>query len=212
MRALCAALLATLLSYDAFGSDQLYFPCQSCHGVQGEGNEALDAPNIAGLSAEYLATQLRHFRDGVRGVTLADLPGRQMSLICALLQNDDDIRALAQHVADFPPEKPPTTLPPATRYASELYQPCIICHGANGEGVPAVGGPPLAWLDDWYVLRQLQYFKGGIRGAHRQDIGGLQMRAFAAALGEGQMQELAAHVTTLSGEPGLKLTNQEAEQ
>lgn len=35
--------------------------CVSCHGVEGEGVEPL-GPRLAGLSKEYITTQLQHFR------------------------------------------------------------------------------------------------------------------------------------------------------
>ena len=106
------AILALLLWQAASSTEALYFPCQSCHGGAGQGNEALDAPAIAGMNPDYLATQIIHFRDGVRGSTLRDLHGRQMNLIAAILQDDEDVRALAEYVAAMPRAKPFATLPP----------------------------------------------------------------------------------------------------
>lgn len=39
--------------------------CVTCHGAEGEGIEPL-GPRLAGLSKEYISTQLQHFQAGVR--------------------------------------------------------------------------------------------------------------------------------------------------
>ena len=204
MKRVGIALAALFLAYGAHGSESLYYPCQTCHGIDGEGNESLDAPAIAGMDAVYLAGQLRYFRDGVRGVPLDDIPGRQMSLIMAILEQDEDIADLAQYVAAMPRVRPLKTLPPPDAGAEELYTPCAACHGAVGEGVDAVAGPAIAWLDDWYVERQLVNFQRGVRGSHPRDVGGMQMRAFAASLSADDIQQLASYVATLSGQPATR--------
>ena len=46
-----------------------------------------------------------------------------------------------------------------------LYATCIACHGANGEGNPALNSPGIAGQSQSYVMRQLWDFKQGNRGA-----------------------------------------------
>ncbi len=41
---------------------------------------------------------------------------------------------------------------------------------------------PLAGLDGWYHLEQLDKFKDGTRGSHKDDIPGQQMRAAMAPI------------------------------
>lgn len=194
------AVVAVICWHSAGGSEALYFPCQSCHGAAGQGNEALGAPAIAGMDADYLAAQMVRFRDGDRGATLADLPGRQMSLIAATYQRDEEVRSLAQYVATMPVSKPLATLPPPAGNVSQLYASCAVCHGTNGEGVAGLNGPPIAWLDDWYVERQLQNYKTGLRGSDPRNTGGLQMSAAVAVYSDADFRQLAAYVATLSGE------------
>jgi cytochrome c oxidase subunit 2 len=177
----------------------LYYSCRSCHGEHGEGNEAMDAPAIAGMDAEYLATQMRHFRDGVRGATLDDLEGRQMNLIAAIFEDDRQIDALANFIQTMPREKPPRVLAESPVGAAQRFALCAACHGPNGEGNRLLGGPAIAWLDDWYIALQLQKFRDGIRGADAADVRGQQMRAAASALSDDEIRELAAFVVTLPG-------------
>lgn len=49
-----------------------YATCAACHGAAGEGNEAMNAPRLAGTSDWYLLKQLRKFRSGVRGANPAN--------------------------------------------------------------------------------------------------------------------------------------------
>jgi len=45
---------------------------------------------------------------------------------------------------------------------------CSACHGSQGEGNPQLNAPKLAGQAGWYLERQLQDFKIGIRGAARR--------------------------------------------
>ena len=58
-------------------------------------------------------------------------------------------------------------------------------------------------MSDWYLLRQLQYFKDGVRGAHPDDLYGMQMAMMAASLRDEQaMQDLVAYINSLyRGDP-----------
>jgi cytochrome c553 len=59
----------------------------------------------------------------------------------------------------------------------QLFAACVACHGARGEGNPAVGAPALAGQSASYVERQLRNFGAGLRGTHKEDVFGAQMRA-----------------------------------
>lgn len=71
-------------------ADRQVAACAGCHSPNGAGIPA-QYPRLAGQQAEYVATQLTNFRDGVR------LNSLQMSQIAAKL-NDREIRALADYV------------------------------------------------------------------------------------------------------------------
>lgn len=96
-----ATLAADISRYPAYVraeviSDSRYAACASCHGLRGEGNEALRSPYLAGLDAAYLETQMKHFRDGVRGGAGTDEYGQQMAQAMPGSISDEAIRALAQ--------------------------------------------------------------------------------------------------------------------
>lgn len=79
-----------------------------------------------------------------------------------------------------------------------LYATCGACHGANGEGQEALNAPALAGQEDWYVIRQLQNFKNGIRGANPKDTFGMQMAPMAQTLPTEQaIEDVAAYIGTL---------------
>ena len=79
-----------------------------------------------------------------------------------------------------------------------LYTPCAVCHGVNGEGVYRQGGPKLAGQDGWYMKRQLQNFKNGIRGINPRDQWGTKMRPMAMTLADEQaIDDVVAYIETL---------------
>ena len=63
-----------------------------------------------------------------------------------------------------------------------LYVTCGGCHGQQGEGNAVMNAPKIAGQSAWYMKRQLQNFKKGIRGAHKDDVYGQQMAAMANLL------------------------------
>lgn len=63
-----------------------------------------------------------------------------------------------------------------------LYQSCVACHGEDGQGNPSLNAPSLAGQFDWYLTRQLNHFKQGVRGSNEQDKFGQQMQVFAMQL------------------------------
>ena len=71
--------------------------CGACHGAKAEGNPSFNAPVLQWLGNDYLQLQLQHFRDGVRGVSKTDKPGRQMALMSRQL-TDADIAAVAVYI------------------------------------------------------------------------------------------------------------------
>jgi cytochrome c553 len=71
-------------------------PCAVCHGAAGEGNDALEAPRLAGQSAAYLLRQFRHFRSGTRGAAPDDAAGGRMMAIASTVHDDSTLAELMQ--------------------------------------------------------------------------------------------------------------------
>jgi cytochrome c oxidase subunit 2 len=61
-----------------------------------------------------------------------------------------------------------------------------------------MNAPRAAGMSDWYLARQLQNFKDGVRGAHPTDFYGFQMGFMAKGLQDEQaINDLIAYVNTL---------------
>lgn len=81
---------------------------------------------------------------------------------------------------------------------SQLFATCAACHGAKGEGVAAMNAPAIAGQDAAYLTRQLQNFRSGVRGTHKADTYGAQMRSIVATLpGDAAINAVAAYVASL---------------
>ncbi|MCB9598003.1 MAG: c-type cytochrome [Sandaracinaceae bacterium] len=79
-----------------------------------------------------------------------------------------------------------------------LFETCAACHGAQGEGNQEFGGPAIAGMPEWYLLRQLNKFRAGHRGSDPQDRNGLRMRGMARTLNhEGDVEAIAAYVASM---------------
>ncbi len=63
-----------------------------------------------------------------------------------------------------------------------LYMTCQPCHGSVGQGNPITNAPAIAGMESWYLNVQIKKFKNGVRGAHPEDVAGLQMRPMARTL------------------------------
>lgn len=71
---------------------------------------------------------------------------------------------------------------------------CTVCHGNQLKGNQNIGAPRLSGLAPWYIERQLQNFKQGLRGSHADDTTGAEMRAMVANLSEQEITSIAAWV------------------
>ncbi len=78
-----------------------------------------------------------------------------------------------------------------------LYGVCATCHGPQGEGMEAMNAPALAGREEWYLVRQLENFKNGIRGGPG-DTFGATMAPMAQVLADKQaMEDVAAYLAGL---------------
>lgn len=82
------------------------------------------------------------------------------------------------------------------------YAACAACHGVQGEGNSALHAPKLSGQGDWYLKRQLIYFKQGARGTHDKDVFGKMMAPMAATLGDdAAIDNVVAYLQTLPDNP-----------
>ena len=52
---------------DAVKGKTLYTPCIACHGMEGQGNQALKGPPLTAISDWYLVESIGKFKSGLRG-------------------------------------------------------------------------------------------------------------------------------------------------
>ena len=98
----------------------------------------------------------------------------------------------------------------ATR-GQDVFETCVPCHNADGSGNPEIGAPNIAGMKEWYVERELEKFRGGVRGMQFNDLEGMRMRPMALSITTDADVEAVAHYvenlppvrhpSTLPGDP-----------
>jgi cytochrome c oxidase subunit 2 len=172
--------------------------CAACHGQQGEGNLALNAPKLAGLDSWYIRRQIANYQAGVRGADPRDVFGVQMAPMSRTLANAEAVENVIAHIATLPDNAPEAVIIGDAERGGRTYMTCSVCHGANGMGRWGTNAPRLAGMSDWFLARQLLNFRERIRGSHAEDIYGDQMYMMAASLqGEEAVNDVVAYINTL---------------
>ena len=65
-----------------------------------------------------------------------------------------------------------------------------------------LNAPKLAGQSAWYLKRQIEYFKNGVRGSHEDDVYGKQMAPMAATLASDKaINDVVAYIETLPDNP-----------
>jgi len=83
----------------------LYQSCSACHGAGGEGNEVLGGPALTTQNDWYLATQLKNYRNNVRGHAADDTYGQQMKAAAQLLGDDAAIMDVVAYLSSLQPKE-----------------------------------------------------------------------------------------------------------
>jgi cytochrome c oxidase subunit 2 len=184
---------------DAGAGKQAFATCAACHGAQGEGNPAMNAPKLTGLGDWYLQRQLKYFKQGIRGTHERDVHGKTMAAMAATLADATAIANVSAFIGTLPVKSAPTTVNGDPGGGRRLYEStCSTCHGPDGRGVQATNAPALKGMNDWYLVTQLNNFRQGIRGSHPQDVYGSQMALMSATVGgEQAIKDLVAYINSL---------------
>jgi cytochrome c553 len=123
-----------------------------------------------------------------------------MAGMAGTLSDEQAIADVAAYIASLVSEVSPVTVQGDQQLGGDYYnQFCGACHGARAEGNAALNSPRLAGSDDWYLLAQLAAFADGVRGAHKDDRTGRQMRAMAGVLPDDQARaDVVAFIRSLA--------------
>lgn len=177
----------------------LFQTCTPCHGDNGGGSTDLRAPAIAGLPQWYVARELDKFQHDIRGAHPDDMEGHRMRPMARTLYRPGDIDAVSAHVAGMKAvSSAPSYRGGDVANGQMRFALCSTCHGPDGMGNVATGGPRLAGQWDWYMVAQLRKFQSGMRGAHPADTLGATMRAMSLTLEDSTaIHNVVAYIKTL---------------
>jgi cytochrome c553 len=149
----------------ANGTEYGVVACARCHAFDGTADGSGAFPKLSGLSAYYLAKELRDFASGLRTDAIMSAIARRMK--------PEDIADVAEYYAGA--HRTPTPAPQAVQGLLDLgtrlatvgdedkeIQACESCHGAQGSGqAPAI--PPLAGQYAHYIAFQMGMWQKGYR-------------------------------------------------
>ncbi|HUF73675.1 MAG TPA: c-type cytochrome [Gammaproteobacteria bacterium] len=177
-----------------------YAVCLACHGAEGQGNQAMNAPKLAGQEPWYIRRQIANYQSGRRGTE--DNIAVQMAAMAAVMTTPGVIEDVIAYIGTFPDEPAETTIVGDVDRGRGLYQTCALCHGDEGQGSWNANAPRLAGMSDWSLHRQLMKFKepdpAARRGGHPDDIYGDQMNLMAVLLkDEAAISDVIAYINTL---------------
>ena len=89
---------ATVLGNPDKGKTLYATQCAICHGHEGQGIWATNAPRLSGMSDWYMQRQLQNFRQDIRGSHPQDFRGAQMASMARVLADDQAIADLLDYV------------------------------------------------------------------------------------------------------------------
>jgi cytochrome c oxidase subunit 2 len=174
-----------------------YAICAACHGQQGEGNVALNAPKIAGQEGWYIRRQIENYNNGMRGGA-EDIYGAQMAPMARTLATPQAVADVIAYIETLPDTPAEATIFGDVERGANTYQTCAVCHRRDGQGTWGTNAPRLTGMSDWYLKRQLENYKAQIRGGHDDDIYGDQMFMMASSLkNEQSVDNVIAYINSL---------------
>jgi cytochrome c553 len=158
MRSLAVAVLISLaaLPVAAATFEERLAPCLACHGEQGQ-SAIPEVPSLGAQPAFYVTIQLYMFRERMRVVEPMNEITKGLS--------DDDVRRMAELIAQLPPPLPAADSPDPVRLdrARVLIQQhrCNFCHNQDFSGAQNV--PRLAGQREDYLVKALREYKSNAR-------------------------------------------------
>ena len=164
--------------------------CVSCHGAAGNSTIATN-PRLAGQIAPYIAKQLADFTTPARNNPIMTPYAKMMT--------PEDMKNVAAYVAVQMPKQGAAKNKDIVELGKKIYRggiadtgvaACAGCHGAAGNGIPALF-PRLAGQHQDYTVTQLQAFKSGARK------NGPMMATIAKRMSDDEMKAVADYIAGL---------------
>lgn len=91
----------SLMAGDAAKGKTLYQVCMACHGFNGEGNPVTKSPPLAGQEDWYIVSQLKKFKEGIRGTNPKDIEGMQMRPMSMTLPDEQAMKDVAAYISSL---------------------------------------------------------------------------------------------------------------
>ncbi len=187
---------------DADAGKALYATCAACHGQNAEGMASLNAPALAAQETYYIKKQLNNFKNDLRGVHADDSFGAQMAPMAKILASDEAVDNISAYINSLPTVTLEKTIEGNVENGENYYNMiCGACHGNGAVGIEALFSPKLTGVQDWYLERQLNNFRAGIRGTSEGDSHGAQMQLIATSIPDDQtVKDVIAYINSLQAE------------
>jgi len=163
--------------------------CQACHGANGNSTNP-DWPSLAGIGADYIADQLKNFKEGKRTNPV-------MMPNVANLSTDDmaDLGAYFDSLTNTGLEADPSYWQAGEKLyrggdAARGIPACMACHGPTGRGNEPAKFPALRGQQSVYLAKQLNDYASGARATGPNGI----MQTIAKRLSPEDIRHLASYL------------------
>jgi cytochrome c553 len=163
--------------------------CQACHGANGNSTNP-EWPSLAGIGADYIAEQLKNFKDGKRSNPV-------MMPMAATLTADDmaDLGMYFDSLTNTGLEADPSFWQAGEKLyrggdAARGIPACMACHGPTGKGNEPAKFPALRGQQSVYVIKQLNDYASGTRTTGPNEI----METIAKRLSSDDIRNLASYL------------------
>jgi len=117
------------------------------------------------------------------------------------LADGEAIANVAAYLASLPANEPVATIDgDADNGQKQFTSKCGACHGGQGWGNEALYTPRLTVVGDSYLVRQVQNFQKGVRGAHEDAKFGRQMKMMSILVTDQELNDITAFLNAQSRE------------
>jgi cytochrome c553 len=163
--------------------------CAACHGGNGNSTNP-EWPSLAGLGGDYIAEQLKNFKEGKRSNPV-------MMPMASSLSPDDmaDIGAYFNNLTNTGLEADPSFWQAGEKLyrggdAGRQIPACMACHGPTGRGNEPAKFPALRGQQSGYVVKQLNDYASGARTTGPNGV----MQTIAKRMSPDDIRNLASYI------------------
>jgi len=163
--------------------------CQACHGANGNSTNP-EWPSLAGIGADYIADQLKNFKEGKRVNPV------MMPMVASLTPDDMlDLGLYFDSLTNTGLEADPSYWQAGEKLyrggdRSRAIPACMACHGPTGRGNEPAKFPALRGQQSAYVVKQLNDYASGTRATGPNGI----MQTIAKRLSADDIRNLASYL------------------